>query len=104
FGTELDGPEVSALLTELRDPRWSLLTMQGTGLPPLTSPDDVLSVHTVAPGALCYALGLGAGRWVLVRPDGYVAARGDSPATLPGTLASLPGLGPRRVAATHQAD
>jgi NADPH-dependent dioxygenase len=39
----------------------------GAGPRPLPDPD----------GALCAALGLAAGSWALVRPDGYLAARGD---------------------------
>ncbi|MFJ5779702.1 FAD-dependent oxidoreductase [Streptomyces sp. NPDC093094] len=92
-------PGCRALHDELRDPRWTLLLAAGG-----TGPGDVpvgvavtaavqygewLSVRTVGgtpadgpaplsdPGAsLRRALGLAAGCWLLVRPDGYVAARG----------------------------
>jgi NADPH-dependent dioxygenase len=93
-------PGCRALHDELRDPRWSLLfAADGTG------PGDVpvgvavtaavqygewLSVRTVGAGRadgpapladpdarLRFALGLAPGCWVLVRPDGYVAARGS---------------------------
>ncbi|MEU3731035.1 FAD-dependent oxidoreductase [Streptomyces sp. NPDC033538] len=88
-----------ALHEELRDPRWSLLLAAG-GTGPGDGPTGVavtaavqygewLSVRTLGGGptegpapladpdsALRRALGLAAGCWVLVRPDGYVAARG----------------------------
>ncbi|MFJ8546471.1 FAD-dependent oxidoreductase [Streptomyces sp. NPDC093586] len=92
-------PGCRALHDELRDPRWTLLLAAGG-----TGPGDVpvgvavtaavqygewLSVRTVGgtpadgpapladPGAsLRRALDLAAGCWLLVRPDGYVAARG----------------------------
>ncbi|WP_245790475.1 FAD-dependent oxidoreductase [Streptomyces monashensis] len=91
-------PGCRALAAELRDPRWSLLLAAGG-----TGPGDVpvgvaftaaaqysewLSVRTVggsgpdgpAPLAdpdatLRTGLGLRPGHWILVRPDGYVAAR-----------------------------
>ena len=93
-------PGFRTLHEELRDTRWSLLLAAGG-----TGPGDVpvgvavtaavqygewLSVRTVGGGsaegpapladpgaALRRALGLAAGCWVLVRPDGYVAARGS---------------------------
>jgi NADPH-dependent dioxygenase len=92
-------PGCRALHDELRDPRWSLLLVAG-GTGPGDTPGGVavtaavqygewLSVRTVngtdadgpAPLAdpdarLRTALGLAPGSWVLVRPDGYVAARG----------------------------
>ncbi|MDL5205401.1 FAD-dependent oxidoreductase [Streptomyces sp. ALI-76-A] len=92
-------PGCRALHDELRDPRWSLLfAADGTG--PGDAPAGVavtaavqygewLSVRTVGAGRadgpapladpdarLRFALGLAPGCWVLVRPDGYVAARG----------------------------
>ncbi|MFJ5851132.1 FAD-dependent oxidoreductase [Streptomyces sp. NPDC092903] len=93
-----DDPGCAGLRAELRDPRWSLLLAAGG-----TGPGDVpvgvaitaaaqysewLSVRTVggtgsdgpAPladpdGRLRAALGLAPGHWLLVRPDGYTAAR-----------------------------
>ncbi|MFB6714041.1 FAD-dependent oxidoreductase [Streptomyces sp. NPDC056358] len=93
-----DDPGCAGLRAELRDPRWSLLLAAGG-----TGPGDVpagvaitaaaqysewLSVRTVggtgpdgpAPltdpdGRLRTALGLAPGGWLLVRPDGYTAAR-----------------------------
>lgn len=98
---DTDDPGCTGLRAELRDPRWSLLLAAGG-----TWPGDVpvgvavtaaaqygewLSVRTVggsgpdgpAPladpdGRLRVALGLAAGGWLLVRPDGYVAARGTA--------------------------
>ncbi|MEV1085832.1 FAD-dependent oxidoreductase, partial [Streptomyces sp. NPDC050211] len=93
-------PGCRALHDELRDPRWSLLLAAG-GTGPGDTPVGVavtaavqygqwLSVRTVGgedgdggPGPLAdpdarlrTALGLDPGHWVLLRPDGYVAARG----------------------------
>ncbi|MFE7840155.1 FAD-dependent oxidoreductase [Streptomyces sp. NPDC057474] len=87
-----------ALARELRDVRWTLLVAPGghgaDGVPLRTATDAAarygawLSVRCVGSaagpgplpdpgGALSRALGLAAGAWVLVRPDGYLAARGD---------------------------
>ncbi|MEU8891646.1 FAD-dependent oxidoreductase [Streptomyces sp. NPDC048442] len=92
-------PGCAALHAELRDPRWTLLLAAG-GRQPDDAPADVagtaalqyapwLSVRTVggtgtdgpAPltdrgGRLRTELGLTPGGWLLVRPDGHVAARG----------------------------
>lgn len=97
---DADAPGCRALQDELRDPRWSLLLAAG-GTGPGDTPVGVavtaavqygewLSVRTVggtpsdgpAPladpgGRLRTGLGLAPGSWVLVRPDGYVAARGS---------------------------
>ncbi|GHI10374.1 oxygenase [Streptomyces cellostaticus] len=94
-----DETAASAFRAELRDPRWTLLLAAG-GHGPGDVPVGVavtaaaqygewLSVRTVggsgpdgpAPLAdpdrrLRTALGLRPGAWILVRPDGYVAARG----------------------------
>ncbi|MER7200568.1 oxygenase [Streptomyces sp. CB01635] len=88
-----------ALVRELRDVRWTLLVAPGghdaDGVPVRAARDAAgqhgawLSVRSVGgsgagprplpdpDGALCAALGLAAGSWALVRPDGYLAARGD---------------------------
>ncbi|MFC7986271.1 FAD-dependent oxidoreductase [Streptomyces sp. NPDC057336] len=92
-------PGFGALHEELRDTRWSLLLAAG-GTGPGDGPAGVavtaavqygewLSVRTLGGGsteapapladpdsALRRALGLAPGCWLLVRPDGYVAARG----------------------------
>ncbi|MFF3847876.1 FAD-dependent oxidoreductase [Streptomyces sp. NPDC002328] len=92
-------PGCRALHDELRDPRWTLLLAAG-GTGPGDGPAGVavtaavqyaewLSVRTVGGaspdgprplddpgGRLRTALGLAPGCWTLVRPDGYVAARG----------------------------
>ncbi|RSS83379.1 FAD-dependent oxidoreductase [Streptomyces sp. WAC06614] len=112
-------PGTTAFAAELRDVRWSLLYVpEGTGEAAETARAaharyaDWLSVRTVqggrpvAPagprrrpprpladprGRLREALGLAAGGWVLVRPDGYVAACGPdlTQAALDRALAPL---------------
>ncbi|MEU7555709.1 FAD-dependent oxidoreductase [Streptomyces sp. NPDC044571] len=87
-------PGTDGLRAELRDPRWSLLYVpEGTGeavdtaLAAREQHRDWLSVRTVAlgggpapladpEGRLREGLGLAAGSWLLIRPDGYVAAGG----------------------------
>ncbi|MEU2793395.1 FAD-dependent oxidoreductase [Streptomyces sp. NPDC007100] len=109
------------LTDELRRPGWSLLTFGG--LPADTERDardiagrygDSVRVRTVggAPvdgaepladpeGRLAAGLGVAPGGWLLVRPDGYLAARGASPA---GPAAALTALGLRPAAkATEEA-
>ncbi|MFJ8078042.1 FAD-dependent oxidoreductase [Streptomyces sp. NPDC096176] len=94
-----DSPGPRALAAELRDVRWTLLVAPGahdtTGTPVRTATDAAtrhgawLSVRTVGDtrtpgprplpdpdGALRRALGLPAGAWALIRPDGYLAAHG----------------------------
>ncbi|WP_210589290.1 FAD-dependent oxidoreductase [Streptomyces sp. GESEQ-35] len=109
-----ESPGCRALHDELRDPRWTLLLAEG-GTGPGDTPVGVavtaavqygewLSVRTVggkdadgpAPLAdpdarLRTALGLAPGCWVLVRPDGYVAARGSqlTRSVLDGAFAPL---------------
>ncbi|MFF9778204.1 FAD-dependent oxidoreductase [Streptomyces sp. NPDC013978] len=100
-----------ALARELRDVRWSLLVAPGgydTSALPVRAAQHAadrygawISVRSVGgdgagpsplpdpDGALCAALGLAAGGWALVRPDGYLAARGEflTPAALAAALA-----------------
>ncbi|MEV1241814.1 FAD-dependent monooxygenase [Nonomuraea sp. NPDC050022] len=74
-----------ALIAELQDPRWTLL-VAGDLPEPLeaakTRHDAWLSVRSAGfdlpdrDGALRASLGLADGGWILVRPDGYVSARG----------------------------
>ncbi|MER5852847.1 FAD-dependent oxidoreductase [Streptomyces sp. NPDC002012] len=109
-------PAFQAFQAELRDPRWTLLLAAG-GRGPGDIPVGVavtaaaqygewLSVRTVgdsgpdgpAPLAdpdrqLRTALGLPPGAWILVRPDGYVAARG-SLLTRPALRRALAPLAP----------
>ncbi|MEV7020230.1 hypothetical protein [Streptomyces sp. NPDC093991] len=96
---DADDPAFKAFRAELRDPRWTLLLAAG-GHGPGDVPVGVaftaaaqygewLSVRTAGgsgpdgpapladPGRrLRTVLGLRPGAWILVRPDGYVAARG----------------------------
>ncbi|TQK50331.1 NADPH-dependent dioxygenase [Streptomyces sp. SLBN-118] len=118
-----------ALSEELRDVRWTLLAAadgRGRAGEPARAAADAaarhgawLSVRTVggygwagpAPlpdpdGALCAALGLVPGGWLLIRPDGYLAAHGAllSGRTLDEALAALrlhrsPGVQPSPVGA-----
>ncbi|SDP01385.1 2-polyprenyl-6-methoxyphenol hydroxylase [Streptomyces sp. cf386] len=80
-------PGCRAWASELRDTRWTLAVADGAAAE--TPEHDWLSVRTLGdegtrgPGALAdpdgvlrAALGLADGGWLLVRPDGYVAARG----------------------------
>ncbi|MFZ4156514.1 FAD-dependent oxidoreductase [Streptomyces pseudogriseolus] len=115
-----------ALAAELRDVRCTLLFVPGghgpragcvrTAAEAAVRHGDRLSVRTVGPGpgpapladpdgALRAALGLGAGGWALIRPDGYLAARGDllSPSSLEEALRVLH-LAPARPAAVLERD
>ncbi|WP_217247042.1 FAD-dependent oxidoreductase [Streptomyces sp. AC602_WCS936] len=112
-----------ALAAELRDVRCTLLFVPGghgpdarcvrTAAGAAARHGAWLSVRTVGPGpgpapladpggALRAALRLGAGGWALIRPDGYLAARGDllTPAALEEALRALhvrPATGPAAV-------
>jgi NADPH-dependent dioxygenase len=109
------GPGWSALLAELREPRWILLASGPAAHWPERPWLSVLIVghpagagHRVLPdadGALGTALGLRPGDWLLIRPDGYVSARGTLDETgdgsvLAGALAAAAGgLTPAAVSA-----
>ncbi|MCG6495585.1 FAD-dependent oxidoreductase [Kitasatospora sp. A2-31] len=104
-----DGPGWTALLDELRELRPSLLVAAGpagaaeAAAAARAEHGEWLSVRTVAGdgpgalpdpgGALRADLGLPPGGWLLVRPDGYLCARGDrlSPADLAVALDVLRG-------------
>lgn len=113
-------PGPDALAAELREVRWTLLWAAGdpksdavpaeTAARAVASHTAWLSVRSVGgrrgttlgalpdPGrTLRDALGLDAGGWLLIRPDGYVAARGDrlTSQEWEGTLSEL-GLGAGR--------
>jgi hypothetical protein len=87
FGTEIAADE---LLRALRDPRWLLLLGADAADPVGDRHAAWLSTLRLAHGRLADALGLPGAGWILVRPDGYVSARGDRPGTLTATLARLP--------------
>ncbi|RJL35888.1 FAD-dependent oxidoreductase [Bailinhaonella thermotolerans] len=111
--TERDCPAWSAVLTELTDPRWSLLVFAGDApAAPLRAAlrrveiayGRAVSVRTVSrtgrggpapladPGAgLSQAFGLRPGDYALIRPDGYLAAAGrfEDPARMADILAAL---------------
>ncbi|RKT55652.1 FAD-dependent monooxygenase [Saccharothrix australiensis] len=80
------GPAWAALAARLREPGWVLL-LGPAATPPGALTPDWLTAWTVGPdgagaiadpgGTLAGGLGLGPRAWLLVRPDGYVCARGD---------------------------
>ncbi|MEV6684123.1 FAD-dependent monooxygenase [Streptomyces sp. NPDC051130] len=90
------GPACGLLRAELRDPRWSLLLATGSARRPQGSPESVAATAAaqysayvsvrIMGAASCLpdpahrlraALGTPPGGWLLIRPDGYVAARGS---------------------------
>jgi len=90
YGNQAGWPE---LAEELRDTRWTLLVPGGHDLAGEIDERlaDRLSVRTVTSlldkavrpladpdGTLADALGGGPGSWLLIRPDGYLAARGSA--------------------------
>lgn len=95
FGPEVSGPGFDALTDELRDPRWLLLLagapvqLHGVGVL-ATRQAAWMSTRTLVRdgspavpgplpdpgGRLARVLCLTAGGWLLIRPDGYLAARG----------------------------
>ncbi|WP_328973754.1 FAD-dependent oxidoreductase [Streptomyces sp. NBC_00239] len=110
-----EDPASEALRAELRDTRWSLVWAAGgpaeagrVAAAAAAVHGTWLSVRTVhdgpdgtcggprpladADGLLRKALGLGAGGWVLVRPDGYLAA-GGAELTRAGLARALAPLG-----------
>jgi NADPH-dependent dioxygenase len=103
------GPAAEALRAELRDVRWSLLHVPGDGPADATAERAAahagqwLSVRALGGGGelslpdpggrLREGLGLGAGGWALIRPDGYLAA-GGAKLTFPQLERALSVLGP----------
>jgi NADPH-dependent dioxygenase len=83
------------LRTALREYRWHLLAGPGQ-LDPVSPPSWVRPVAlddgTDPQGTVRRTLGLTDGGWILVRPDGYVAARGSSRASCLDVLDRLPAL------------
>ena len=107
---EADSPGWKAFLAELRDVRWTLLAAGTDDPEPLRRLDKAhagwLSVRVIEdslasgdrPGPLAdpdrslrRGLGLDGQGWILVRPDGYLAARGDriTTAALDAAIAPL---------------
>ncbi len=104
------------LRTALRDYRWHLLTgpgpfagdlgQHGSVSPPSWVRPVALDDTTDPQGAVRRTLRLTDGGWILVRPDGYVAARGSSRAPRPDVLErlqTLAGLNSRPPARTVDA-
>jgi NADPH-dependent dioxygenase len=86
----------------LREYRWHLLACSesfaddpgqpGSASPPSWVSSVALDDATDSWSAVRRTLGLTEGGWILVRPDGYVAARGSAHASLPGALDRLRAL------------
>ncbi|WP_433170036.1 FAD-dependent monooxygenase [Actinoallomurus sp. CA-150999] len=85
-------PGWEALVTELRDPRWTLLVF-GDGPVARPAESEWLSVRVVdedlpdPEGRLRRGLGVSGEGWLLIRPDGHVAARGEGLGALDRTPA-----------------
>ncbi|MEI5099094.1 FAD-dependent oxidoreductase [Streptomyces sp. PmtG] len=79
-------PAWQRVIDELRRPEWLLLTF-GTPRESGTGP-SVRTLDLPDP-SVTGALGTTATDWLLVRPDGYVAARGDATTSPSGALAEL---------------
>ncbi|MFJ5528965.1 FAD-dependent oxidoreductase [Streptomyces sp. NPDC093261] len=75
-------PEWQRVLDELRRPEWLLLTYGAAA-------DGDLRTLCLSDASVAADLGLSAGEWLLVRPDGYAAARGNAGQTPSAALTSL---------------
>ncbi|WP_405872867.1 MULTISPECIES: FAD-dependent oxidoreductase [unclassified Streptomyces] len=75
-------PAWQQILTELRGPDWFVLTYGRT------TGRRLRSLH-LTDASVAADLGLRTGDWLLVRPDGYVAARGDAGQPPSAALAEL---------------
>jgi NADPH-dependent dioxygenase len=80
---DADSPGWTLLRAALREPTWHLLVFGPSPAVPATLP-SWLRAHRITPGGttdpdltLHRVLGGAEGDWILVRPDGYLAARGD---------------------------
>ncbi len=106
---DAQSPGWIALRAVLRTPAWHLLVVAGNGCP--TSPDatarppwlDTVTISRSRPegddravwdpdGRVQDTLAAPEGHWILVRPDGYVSARGAGNTCLRDALDRLPGL------------
>ncbi|MGW7538694.1 FAD-dependent oxidoreductase [Amycolatopsis sp. NPDC054798] len=84
-GADAETPAWQALLAQLREPGWTLVLGPDAERDGLPSVGGWLVPQVAGPagdlpdgdGALRRALGLSATGWILTRPDGYVADRGD---------------------------
>lgn len=87
--TVRNGPDGSASCSEsfADDPG-----QPGSASPPSWVSSVALDDATDSWSAVRRTLGLTEGGWILVRPDGYVAARGSAHASLPGALDRLRAL------------
>jgi 6-methylpretetramide 4-monooxygenase / 4-hydroxy-6-methylpretetramide 12a-monooxygenase len=107
---DAQSPGWVALRARLREPGWHLLAFAGgerTGSPAwlnevrITRGQPDADEVRDADGRVHDTLGATGGDWILVRPDGYLSARGAGAAGLHDALDRLPGLRPRaEVAAT----
>ncbi len=85
---DADTPEWAAVLAALRQPGWLLLV--GPASPDHRARLPRFVTQQPAEGMAADQLGLRSEGWLLVRPDGYVSARGDGPARLDRALSRLP--------------
>ncbi|HEY3683725.1 MAG TPA: FAD-dependent monooxygenase, partial [Streptosporangiaceae bacterium] len=79
-------PAWQALLAHLRRPGWTLLLLRTPTAPDGPHPRPLHTVRLDDP-ALATDLGAPHGGWLLIRPDGYIAARGDTTTPASGRTA-----------------